>query len=71
MTEASRPDERDDQPVVTPLRPLTALTPFGAGLQTLDLGVEDATGLVCAIDDPDCNPGYVPPVSTTGDEDDA
>lgn len=69
MTDAPRPDERDDQPVVTPLRPQSVLTPLGAGLQTLDLGVDDATGLVCAIDDPDC---VMPaPVSTTGDEDDA
>ncbi len=67
MTEVPRQDERDNQPVVTPLRPLSALPV----LQTLELGVEEATGLVCAIDDPDCNPGYVPPVSTTGDEDDA
>ena len=65
MTESPRQDERDDQPVVTPLRPLSALP----ALQTLDLGVEDATGLVCAIDDPDC---VMPaPVSTPGDEDDA
>ncbi len=68
MTEVPRPDSsHDDQPVVTPLRPLSAL----GGLQTLDLGVEDATGLVCAIDDPDCNPGYVPPASTARDGDDA
>lgn len=72
MTESPRQDERDDQPAVTPLRPLSALPV----LQTLDLDAEDANGLVCAIDDPDCNPGYVPPASTPvtsklGDEDDA
>lgn len=68
MTEAPRQDrqddERDDQPVVTPLRPLPTL----GGLQTLDLGIEDATGLVCAIDDPDC---VAPTLAMTSSEDDA
>ena len=77
MTEAPRHDEHDDQPVVTPLRPLTALSAL-PGLQTLDLGVEDAIGMVCDIDDPDCVPGVPSGISLTasrladrGVEDDA
>ena len=67
-TETPRPDEHANDGVEAAARAATthATRPV---LQTLDLGLEDATGLVCAIDDPDCVLPAV--VSMTGDEDDA
>ena len=60
---------RVDRPVEAPARPL----PIVPALQTLDLGLDAAIGMVCDIDDPDCVPGLLPglQVAPTGDEDDA
>ena len=57
-----------DSTAEAPVRPL----PAAPVLQTLDLGLDAAIGMVCDIDDPDCVPGILPGLSPalTGDEDD-
>jgi hypothetical protein len=57
MIEAPREDDRTvEAPVTTPLVALST----APGLRTLDLGtglgLDAGGGMVCDIDDPDCNP---------------
>jgi len=61
MTEDPR-DQRADTATTeageaqAPVRPVTAALPTLPGLQALDLGPDSSIGMVCDIDDPDCNP---------------
>lgn len=53
MTSEPREDDGTAEAVATkPILPLTS----APGLQALDLGVDAGIGMVCDIDDPDCNP---------------
>ncbi len=57
MSEPTRDEDRTETSAQP--KPLATLTPL-AGLQTLDLGLDSAMGMVCDIDDPDCVPGVLP-----------
>ena len=70
MTEPTHQNERTEAAGVP--QPAAVAAPI-AGLQTLDLGLDSAIGMVCDIDDPDCVPGALPNVAAstpamTGDD---
>lgn len=49
-------EPRIEQDTALPDAALTPTRPAPPGLRSLDLGLGAAAGMVCDIDDPDCNP---------------
>ena len=59
-TSAPRDTQRSNTPVASTTEATEAPAPVrlaaAPGLQALDLGLDASVGMVCDIDDPDCNP---------------
>ena len=77
MTEDTRDDQHATATTTTTAAPAPAQPALAAipGLQALDLGLDASIGMVCDIDDPDCNPmafagtsGAPSDAASTGDD---